>query len=76
MVLKIRIMTPRRPKQLPGDEDTGESRPPSGEYTAKSRLSLVNTPGSLDSPVINTPGSLDFLVYSGTSLRTGKKNIY
>jgi hypothetical protein len=39
MLLKINKMTPRCPKQLPGDEYTGESQ-----------LPVVNTPGSLVSP--------------------------
>jgi hypothetical protein len=36
---------------------------------------VVNTPGSLDSPVMNTPGSR-FLGVFGTSIRTGLQKIF
>ncbi len=52
MLLKIKKMTPRCPKRLPGDEYTGESQLPGGEYTGESRG--VSTPLHQE---------VDFLVY-------------
>jgi hypothetical protein len=52
MLLKMHKMTPQYLKQLPGDEHTGESQLPCGEYT-----------GNLNSSMVSTLWSLDFLVY-------------
>ncbi len=38
MLLKISKVTHQCPKQLPGDEYTGESQLPGGDYTGESRL--------------------------------------
>ncbi len=66
-------MTSQCPEWLPGDEYTGESQLPSNEYTGESQLHgseyigesipplVMNTPGSLNSPVVNTLGNLDYL---------------